>query len=147
MNMDPREFLTLARQLALASNEAAWRSAVSRAYYAAFHVAKQLLEDLGFAVPRADRAHGHVWLRLSNCGDLEVQDTGTDLNELRSDRNMADYDLARPLRLAVMRNQLLSAADIIRVLETASLDPTRTAITNAMKVYERDVLHDVTWHP
>jgi hypothetical protein len=27
------------------------------------------------------------------------------------------------------------------------VDPTRTLITDTMKVYERDVLHDVTWHP
>src|SRR6185437_2599670 len=133
--MDPRDFLTLAQQLALETTEAAWRSALSRAYYAAFHVARQLLENLGFAVPRADRAHGHVWLRLSNCSDPPIQKVGADLNYLRRDRNWADYDLARPMRQAIMQRQLLSASHIIQILATASVEPTRTAITDAMKIY------------
>ena len=32
------------------------------------------------------------------------------------------------------------------VLDAARLDPVRTQITDTMKVYERDVLKDVTWH-
>jgi hypothetical protein len=27
------------------------------------------------------------------------------------------------------------------------VEPTRTQITDAMKIYERDVLQDITWHP
>jgi len=145
--MNPREFLTLAQRLSLETTEAAWRSAISRAYYAVFHVARQLLEDLGFTVPRADRAHGYLWLRLANCGDARVQQAGRDLNDLRRHRNEADYDLARSIqsRIAQIHEQL--AAQIIQVFETATLEPTRTQITDAMKIYERDVLHDVTWHP
>jgi uncharacterized protein (UPF0332 family) len=55
--MNGRDFLPLATQLAGGTTEAEWRSAVSRAYYAAFHVARRLLSELGFTVPRADRAH------------------------------------------------------------------------------------------
>jgi hypothetical protein len=145
--MDPREFLALAQQLNLAMTEVAWRSAVSRAYYAAFHVARQLLEDLGFTVPHGDRAHGYLWLRLSNCGDPLVQRAGRDLNALRRDRNGADYDLARPMGPVVPRLQLPLAAQIIQALDAARMQPTRTTISDAMKIYERDVLHDVTWHP
>ncbi len=145
--MDPREFLTLAQQLSLAATEAAWRSAISRAYYAAFHVARQLLEDFGFAVPQADRAHAYLWLRLSNCGDPLVQNAGRGLKDLRRDRNWADYDLAHPMRQSLSQNQRSFAARIIQTLQSAALEPTRTQITDAMKIYERDVLHDVTWHP
>jgi hypothetical protein len=35
----------------------------------------------------------------------------------------------------------------IQVFEAAAIEPTRSQITDAMKIYERDVLHDVTWHP
>lgn len=145
--MDPREFLTLAQRLSLETTEAAWRSAISRAYYAAFHVARQLLEDLGFAVPYADRAHAYLWLRLSNCSNPLVQNAGGRLNDLRRDRNRADYDLVRPLRRSLPQNQQSLAARIIQVFESAYLEPTRTQITDTMKVYERDVLKDVTWHP
>jgi hypothetical protein len=31
--------------------------------------------------------------------------------------------------------------------EAAAVEPIRTQITDAMKIYERDVLKDVTWHP
>ena len=55
--MTGADFLPLAHDLAAASSEPEWRTAVSRAYYTAFHVARQLLEDLGFRVPRADRGH------------------------------------------------------------------------------------------
>ena len=145
--MDPREFLTLARQLSLATTESAWRSAISRAYYAAFHVARQLLEDLGFTVPHGDRAHGYLWLRLSNCSEAAVEQAGRDLNDLRRQRNSADYDLARPVRSGIAQIHEQLATQIIRVFESAALEPTRTQITDAMKIYERDVLHDVTWHP
>ena len=145
--MDARDFHTLAQQLSLAATEAAWRSAVSRAYYAAFHTARQLMEDLGFLVPRADRAHAYLWLRLANCGEPQVGKAGQALNDLRRDRNWADYDLARFLSQTLAQNQSSFAARIIQVLESAALEPTRTTITDAMKIYERDVLHDVTWHP
>jgi hypothetical protein len=106
-----------------------------------------LLEGLGFTVPQADRAHSYLWLRLSNCGNPNVQRAGVDLNDLRRDRNGADYDLRRPVRQHVVRTAVQAAANVIRVLDAAAIEPTRTQITDAMKVYERDVLHDVTWRP
>src|SRR5438445_3393042 len=95
--MNGRDFLTLASKLLAETTEAAWRSAVSRAYYAAFHEARQLLRDLGFVVPRADQAHAYLWLRLSNCGDPQVRLAGSDLNRLRRERNRADYDIDQTL--------------------------------------------------
>ena len=95
--MTGREFLTIARQLASSSTEAEWRTAVSRAYYAAFHVAREVMEDLRFAVPRADRAHAYLSRRLANCGHSRTQQAGTDLIVLRGDRNQADYDLHRSM--------------------------------------------------
>src|SRR5205809_766265 len=95
--MNGREFLAVAKVLLGLGTEAAWRSAVSRAHYAVFHVARQLLEDLGFAVPRGDRAHGHLWLRLSNCRDPQVENAGRELNDLRRHRNRADYEMNVPL--------------------------------------------------
>ena len=68
--MDAHEFLDLATSLATEDSEAAWRTAVSRAYYAAFHLAGQLLTDCGFKVPDADYAHSYLWLRLCNAGIL-----------------------------------------------------------------------------
>ncbi len=41
--MNWRDFLSLAARLAADTTEADWRTAASRAYYAAFHAARQLL--------------------------------------------------------------------------------------------------------
>ena len=85
--MNPRDFLVVANALIVGATEAAWRSAVSRAYYAAFHTARRLLRDLGFRTPRADQAHAYLWLRLSNCGDAQMVTAGQKLQDLRGERN------------------------------------------------------------
>src|SRR5206468_7212368 len=90
--MNWRDLLLLAARLAAGTTEADWRTAISRAYYAAFHVARRLLADLNFTVPRADRAHQYLAFRLSNCGESAVEQAGRDLETLRRLRNRADYD-------------------------------------------------------
>jgi hypothetical protein len=98
-------------------------------------------------VPRGDQAHAYLWLRLSNCGDPQVQLAGSDLNALRRDRNRADYDVDQTLIQPDALQQVQTARRIIQVLDTAGGEPTRTQITDTMKIYERDVLQDVTWQP
>ncbi len=145
--MDPRKFLNQARRLASSTEEEDWRTAVSRAYYAAFHVACDLMADLGFTVPNADRAHAYLWLRLQNCGNASVEKAGRDLNDLRRRRNNADYELSRPIRSNDPVAAIREADSIILILETAAIEPIRSQITIAMKTYEQIVLRVVTWHP
>lgn len=145
--MNWRDFLALAGRLAAGTTEADWRTAVSRAYYAAFHVARRLLADLNFIVPRADRAHQYLVFRLSNCGESVVEQAGRDLDTLRRLRNRADYDDAPPLPQPQAAAAVRLADAIIQVLDAARREPTRTRVRDAMIVYERDVLNDVTWHP
>jgi predicted HD phosphohydrolase len=56
--MDPRDFLKLAEQLVVAhqAGAAQFRTAIGRAYYSAFNVASQVLDQLGFSP--AENAHG-----------------------------------------------------------------------------------------
>lgn len=145
--MNFRDYLALARTLASGATEAEWRSASSRAYYAAFHVARRLLLNLGFRVPQADRAHGHLWLRLSNAGHADTMTAGSRLGLLRRQRNWADYDDRRTITQTEAIQNVQEAKEIIQALDAAAIDPVRTQITDAMKIYERDVLKDVTWHP
>ena len=145
--MNGRDFLTLAQTLATSGTEAAWRSAISRAYYGAFHVARELLENLRFVVPRGDQAHAYLWLRLYNCGDPQVGRAGSELNQLRGERNRADYDLHRPISSAVAASQAQAADRVIQILDATAALTTRAQITDAMKIYERDVLKQVTWKP
>jgi uncharacterized protein (UPF0332 family) len=143
--MTPDAFLTLADQLAQESTEAAWRSAASRAYYAAFHTARELFADLGFVMPRDESAHRKMSYRLQNSGDAQVQAAGTQLDVLRRDRNRGDYDLHKPFSNSQALLTTQNAKHILQLLATARHQPTHTQITDAMKIYERDVLKDVTW--
>lgn len=74
--MNGRAFLDVADELAAGVHGGHWRSAVSRAYYAAFHFARALLEACGFAVPCAESAHGYLAFRLSNCGHVDLSYIG-----------------------------------------------------------------------
>jgi len=145
--MNWRDFLLLARRLAGGASEAEWRSAVSRAYYAAFHVARSLLSDLKFTVPRADRAHQYQVFRLSNSGEAAVEQAGRDLDTLRRLRNRADYDETPTLPQSQAAAAVQVAEGILQALDAARTEPTRTQIMNAMMICERDILHDVTWKP
>jgi len=145
--MDFRDYLSVAEGLAKGTAEGEWRSASSRAYYAAFHVARRLLLALNFRVPQADRAHGYLWLRLSNAAVGEVKKAGSLLNDLRRERNRADYDESRTSTQILATQHVRWARDIIAALDAAAAEPVRTQITDAMKVYERDILKEVTWHP
>ena len=144
--MNARDFLDVADELVMGPHESHWRSAVSRAYYAVFHVAATLLEQCGFAVPPADRAHAYLWMRLSKSIHPDVVEAGRRLDDLRRARNQADYGLRRPYAHAEAVGFVQRAADILRILEDAATMPTVLAqITQAMRDYERDVLQDVTW--
>jgi uncharacterized protein (UPF0332 family) len=145
--MNGRDFLILADSLLISGSKAARRSAVSRAYYAGFHVARELLSDLGFTVPRGDQAHGYLWLRLSNCSDQQVELAGREVNQLRRDRNRSDYDIQIIVSQTSAEGQVQRAKSILQILDAATSEPTRSTITDAMKLYERDVLKEMTWHP
>jgi uncharacterized protein (UPF0332 family) len=143
--MTGRDFLSTARRLAGGGDESDWRSAVSRAYYAAFHVARDLLTGLRFQPPRADRAHDYLYRRLNNCGVRQVVDAATLLTDLRRRRNRADYDLRPPCSVSDAADAVLDAEQIVQALD--ALTPAElTQITDAMKLYEQQI-SDVTWMP
>jgi uncharacterized protein (UPF0332 family) len=146
MNAD--EFLELAGEWCTGTREGEWRSAVSRAYFAVFHIARRLLQRIGFEVAQGDRAHSYLWMRLANAGHPDVIQAGNDLNYLRRIRNWADYDLDRvfPQPLAVAQVQV--GDDLAQLLQGLLTTPTVLAqIASVIQVYERDVLKEVTWQP
>lgn len=138
------DFLKFAQRTAAGSTEVDWRSAVSRAYYAAFHEARDLLTALGFQTPRADMAHAFLWRRLENCGHARLALAGSRLNQLRRERNQADYDLGLDLALKDAEAAVKSAAMIFDTLNGLSAEE-RHRVTETIKVYERDILREPTW--
>lgn len=144
--MSSRDLLEVADDLLGFLKEAHWRSAVSRAYYAAFHEARKLLRQLGFVAPKGEQAHAYLWLRLSNCGHSDLAHAGAELNDLRSQRNWADYDLDQSLEQFSAADYVEAARDIVILLEQATTMPALLSqITAAVREYERDVLRVITW--
>jgi uncharacterized protein (UPF0332 family) len=146
--MDETGFLDVADDLSTGQREADWRSAISRAYYAAFHKARRLLWQNDFVVPRGDQAHAYLWLRLSNSGHPDVENAGADLGRLRTVRNRADYDFDFSLDQAAAFDHVRMALDIVQLLHQLANEPAiLTRVVEAIKIYERDVLRQVSWHP
>ena len=95
---DPIGFLGTARLLARPQTDghdsaARCRSAISRAYYAAFNVAAEALRQRGCAIPQDAHAHGDVCDLLLRAGVRELTVAARVLGRLRISRNQADYVL------------------------------------------------------
>ncbi len=91
--MTGRDFLACAERLALNTVEAELRSAVSRAYYGAFHEAMALLRGIGIRMPKTEQVHVKIAYCLQDCGDARGEDAGYLLERLKDQRTIADYDL------------------------------------------------------
>lgn len=72
--------------------EAVWRTSICRAYYGAFHLARQLLTAIGIKVPKHN-AHDFVRMALQQSGDGDLVKAGSMLADLRDARTDADYEL------------------------------------------------------
>lgn len=91
-----KDFLTFAKTIHSHKDEAARRSSVSRAYFALFHHIKSIVDSV--VPPRPRRKQGaeeHIkyvrYLKESKIEDAIY--VGGKLEDLREERNDADYDL------------------------------------------------------
>ena len=91
------EFLNVARAAISGSPECFQRTAISRAYYSAFHFARKFLIDTKHCVIGNDKeSHEKVRTELMRVARVENNpnyfSAGTNLQRLRISRNLADYD-------------------------------------------------------
>lgn len=135
--MDAKEYFDLARKLAQMRTEASVRSAISRGYYAAFHVAKNLVEGLGFTLPKDAAAHDKLYYMLHNAGDKSAEDAAKLLNDLRKRRNFADYDFKRQDMQTYQDCQydLVRVTGVITFCEAFSSEPLRTDLKKGLSEY------------
>jgi len=94
MSFDWKDYHSLANELyggqGNSSDEAANRSAISRAYYAAFHEA---LQHAPARISKSKSGSKHQQLiRHYKAGDKRERQVGRFLETLRDNRNAADYD-------------------------------------------------------
>lgn len=137
--MDPREFESLASDLVSSGNPAYLRTAISRAYYAAFNVGVELLEGMGFKVNQGPSGHANVQNRLNNSGSNELSRASSQLGLLRTRRIEADYRLDRKnVENRKTAEALVKEAErVIQILDTQCVGSRRDNIIKAIREYDR----------
>ncbi|WP_449419169.1 hypothetical protein [Phormidium nigroviride] len=123
MSFNWSEYLDLAQQLAgkapiSATQESRLRSAISRAYYAAFIQARNRLRDGDSLSIPLDRTHQYVIRQFKNSPETLRQSIGKNLSRLRVNRNRADYDDIVPQLPELTRMSLKLAAKVISNLQS-----------------------------
>ena len=117
MSFDWLEYLHLAQNLAgqtiVISEQAKLRSAISRAYYAAFHQAKRFLENKEHLTIPLQNVHKFVINQFQNYPDPVRQKIGNRLQVLRGYRNQADYEESITITIKTCQESLILARRII----------------------------------
>ena len=136
--MTGNEFLTLAENLkgAAAPTEAAYRTAISRAYYGAFHLACAFLADLDVKI---GKDHGEVWNRLGSSGITDAKKAATMLAILHENRIVADYRLesAKPRSVAFVEDNVERARTVRSLLLACGQEPQRTEVKNGIDSHRK----------
>lgn len=135
------EFIAFAAKiLLLHREEASCRSAISRAYYGAFHLAQSFLDDLDLV---SDSNHGHLQHDFLYSGVPEAVEVGQFLQELHSHRVAADYRLhsAAPASFRVAQTCIETAKELeLRITELQQLDTSlRQQMVQAITDFRRRV--------
>ena len=92
--MQPGEFITIAGRLASMNLGAAGaRTAISRAYYGAFHLAVNLLEQFATAPRRNGQGHVLVPAFLGSANHVDATIAASLLQDLHTSRIKADYQI------------------------------------------------------
>lgn len=89
-----RDLLSVAERLAADGDEASSRSAIGRAYYAAYHAAARYVRQAGLL--EVGHSHRTVWAVLTDQSDAERSDLGLRGAALKRRRTEADYRLPFP---------------------------------------------------
>jgi len=119
------------------ASPAGLRSAISRAYYAAFHAAREFLEGMNISgLSKGPGAHGDAPKLLVRTGDPAIDQVGHDLAHLHGERISADYrmDQSHIEKLEVAAALVNQASEVIATLRKCSVEATRyLTVTRAVK--------------
>lgn len=118
MPFDWNNYLTLAEQLATVPDEAAKRTAISRAYYCVFNLAFARAESNAGRPPGEYGIHQWCWERYKATPDPSCHQLGIDGERMKARRVRADYNPADIRRLDDEVRRMLEEA---RDFQTALL--------------------------
>jgi uncharacterized protein (UPF0332 family) len=140
--MNPVDFLDLAVELVGSGSEAAFRTAVSRAYYGAFHTAVVLIREMGVYLPAGPESHQKVGYCLMECGEAPGWQAGDSLQFLRKHRNQADYDLDKSTAFDAKRaiQRIDRARETVGLLRECREEPVRSRFRVKLRDYAANVL-------
>ncbi len=113
-----QDFLDCARRYVHGTTEADWRSAVSRAYYAIFHHFREWLLNCSLDLGKAGQAHANLYFGLFNCGESRMAQVARDIDFLRTQRFIADYDLRLLLKQKTAQGLISHAEKILTDCQT-----------------------------
>ena len=101
------------------SEEAKQRSAISRAYYAAFNIAAEyiLASEGESALPAGVAQHEAVQRHFSIRKDGVSRKIADDFGYLRTERNKADYKINARIAPATSREAVRRAGEVIRQID------------------------------
>ncbi len=141
--MDPTAFYHLGRSImasTLTPDPASCRTAIGRAYYAALNRADEALNRWGASCGRGPQKHGLAVRFLHATSDPDLISASGDLNDLKTLRNMADYDMNAMIveKPSQARRALDLAKNILDGIEAVENDAARRTTAEAnVRAYRR----------
>jgi uncharacterized protein (UPF0332 family) len=122
MSFDWSDFLPLAEDLTAAdrdaNREACLRTAISRAYYAAFGVARHRARAARLATRQSAAEHGEIAAFYTKQYGKTGEEIAIALGRLRNRRNAADYDDDFAYVEDICLLSIEDARDLLRLLDT-----------------------------
>ena len=144
MPVTPDDLLQYAKSLLSANNEAALRAAISRAYYACFHVFSSFAICHRHELPRFSYKSGrdtrsiepyenpefkagvihHGWIRplLEKSTDRHTKEVGRKFHSIYTYRRQADYMLQSPISSSEAKTYLDEIEDVYKSLRTININ-------------------------
>ena len=142
--MNPKEFQYFASGLVEHGVFASeFRTAISRSYYAVYNLGISLLKEMDFIIPVDSNAHKAVYYHFNNSGDSLLIEVATKIDDLRTKRNHADYDLDRPyVEKKQNAKAIVHSADrLIQTMEKQCTGKNRSQIIKSIQDWRKKTSH------
>jgi hypothetical protein len=95
-DFDWSQYFALANELAARPEESCLRTAIGRAYYYVFHLARQRIMENQFPIIPGTDSHKQIWEKFDNSADVACKKLYSLAKVLKEKRQRADYESAYP---------------------------------------------------
>jgi hypothetical protein len=141
--MDPMRFLDLAQLLKGGTPSAEnCRTAIGRAYYAAFNVGVEALKAIGIHPSQNPSGHGELRNCLGFGNDPDLLKASRRLTTLYGRRLRADYEMSDPVveTVAEANAAYQESREVIDLVKNLIQDPNKDMLRAEIKEKARDLL-------